>query len=332
MKMVNVGIIGAGLIGNKRAAALEGAELIQVADVNEESAKKLASEYNCKYTTDWKEVVSNPEIDIVFVCTTHDLLTPISVEALQNGKHVLVEKPAGRNPDEVAQLVKAAQESGKKVKVGFNHRYHPAMLKAKELLDSGAIGEFCYIRAVYGHGGRPGYEKEWRANPEKSGGGEMLDQGSHLIDLSRWYAGNFDDAVGFATNEFWEIPVEDNGFAILRSKEGKTAFLHASWTEWKNRFYFHIFGKTGVIEINGLGRSYGPETLTLYKMKPEMGPPDQEVFEFPEADNSWALEFKELLAAIEENREPLANANDALESIKLVHKLYNWSKAHSEAK
>jgi predicted dehydrogenase len=326
---MKVGIIGAGLIGNKRAQALGDAKLVFVADMSKDRAKKLAEKYHCNYTTDWKEVVTNDLVDIVIVSTTNDYLAPIAIEAIKNSKHVLIEKPCARSPKELSKVIKVAkQHRDIKVKVGFNHRFHPAIMKAKEIFDSGEIGKLMYIRARYGHGGRKGYDKEWRAKLEIAGGGEMLDQGMHLVDLARWFAGDFEEAIGYCKTMFWNMKVEDNCFALLKNKKGQVASLHASCTEWKNLFSFEIFCKYGKLEINGLGGSYGEETLTYYKMKPEMGIPDKFFYTWPGEDISWRLEFKDLVDAIKKNREPIGTLQDDYAAMKIIFDIYEWNKKH----
>jgi predicted dehydrogenase len=325
---MKIGIVGCGLIGNKRAesiASLKGHTLKMVANSTLDNAKALAEKYNCLYTLDWRELVTDKEIDIVIVATTNDWLTPVCIEAIKNKKHIIVEKPVARNPKELKELVDVARKSDVKVKVGFNHRFHPAILKARELIKEGAIGELMFVRARYGHGARKGYENEWRSIPEISGGGEVLDQGIHIIDLSRVFLGEFTQVIGLVDTMFWDRKPEDNGFMILRTAMGKIAQLSASCTQWKNLFSFEIYGKTGQINIDGLGRSYGLETLTWYKMKPEMGIPDKFVFEFPGEDNSWRLELENLIDAIE-NGAPLdGNLEDSVKAMDIVYSLYEWS-------
>jgi predicted dehydrogenase len=326
---MNIGIIGCGLIGNKRAdsiASLKEHTLKMVASSTLEDAKALGEKYNCQYTQDWKKVVTDNDIDIVIVSTTNDWLTPVSIEAIKNSKHVIIEKPVARNPAELNKLVAIARKSNVKVKVGFNHRFHPAIQKARELIKEGAIGELMFVRARYGHGARKGYEKEWRSIPEISGGGEVLDQGIHVIDLSRVFLGEFSQVIGLVDTFFWDRKPEDNGFMILRTSSGKIAQLSASCTQWKNLFSFEIFGKTGQINIDGLGRSYGVETLTLYKMKPEMGIPDKSVYEFPGEDDSWRREFENLIDSIEKGTPLDGNLEDSVEAMKIVFSLYDWSK------
>src|SRR6266404_579931 len=180
---------------------------------------------------------------------------------------------------------------------------------------AGKHGPLMFLRARYGHGGRLGYDREWRSDPAKSGGGELIDQGPHLIDLARWFLGDFAEVDGFATTYFWDMPVDDNGFLLLKTAEKKVAFLHASCTEWKNTFSFEIYGRDGKIDINGLGGSYGTERLTYYKTLPEMGPPETTMWEYPMADNSWDTEFAEFLEDIRLKRPPSAGLRDAINEV-----------------
>ncbi len=170
-RSVNVAIIGCGLIGQKRAKALGEGRLLACADVNEARANVLAGNSGAKVFTDWRELLALPEVEIVVIATLHDSLAEITLAAVEAGKHVLVEKPAARTPAELEPVMGAAERRGVKVHVGFNHRYHRAFRKARELFEAGALGQLMFIRARYGHGGRIGYDKEWRAKPELSGGG-----------------------------------------------------------------------------------------------------------------------------------------------------------------
>ena len=266
-----------------------------------------------------------PEVDIVVIATLHDSLAEITLAAVEAGKHVLVEKPAARNPAELEPVMAAAERHCVKVHVGFNHRYHPAFRQARELFEAGALGELMFIRARYGHGGRLGYDKEWRANPELSGGGELIDQGPHLIDLARWFLGEFEEVQGFAHTYYWDMPVDDNGFMLLKTAKRQVAFLHASCTEWKNLFSMEIYGRNAKLEISGLGGSYGIERLTYYKMLPEMGPPETTTWEYPMDDDSWALELDDFYDDIRLNREPSAGLSDAYAALRVIERIYKES-------
>jgi predicted dehydrogenase len=320
-----VGIIGCGLIGQKRTKALGEGRLIGCADINEVSARALAGNSGAKVFADWRGLLALPDVEIVVVATLHDSLAEITLAVIEAGKHVLVEKPAARNPTELEPVMAAAERRGVKVHVGFNHRYHRAFRKARELFEGGALGELMFIRARYGHGGRIGYDKEWRAKPEISGGGELLDQGPHLIDLSRWFLGDFSEVQGFAHTYYWDMPVDDNSFMLLKTSKKQVAFLHASCTEWKNLFSMEIYGRDGKLEVSGLGGSYGVERLTYYKMLPEMGPPETTTWEFPMADDSWAVEMQEFYEDIRFDRQPAAGLGDAYQALRIIEKIYRES-------
>jgi predicted dehydrogenase len=320
---LNVAIAGCGLIGRKRAQSLAGARLAMCCDLDLGRAQALAAEHpGAHAATDWRAIPASPHIDIAIVATTHDMLAPIAAAAAAAGKHVFIEKPGARRASELHPVAEAAGRSGALVRIGFSHRYHRAILKARQIFDSGAAGPLLFIRGRYGHGGRPGYAREWRADPALSGGGELLDQGVHMIDLARWFLGDFTRVAGRTPTYFWEMPVEDNAFLLLETAAGQIAFLHASWTEWKNMFSFEICGRDGKLEVTGLGSSYGTERLTFYKMKAEMGPPETTAWEFPMADNSWETEFAEFLEDIRLHRQPRPGVEDAQAALRVVERVY----------
>ncbi len=324
---MNAAIVGCGLIGQKRAQLLVGCNLIACADIVRERAEALArSVPGAQPMADWRAVVNLPDVDIVIVSATHDTLAEITLAAISAGKHVLVEKPAARYAKELEPVIAKSRHANTLVRVGFNHRYHAAVRQARQVFDSGVLGELMYVRGRYGHGGRIGYEKEWRAKPELSGGGELIDQGVHLIDLARWFLGDFVEAQGFAHTYYWDMPVEDNGFMMLKTAKQQVAFLHASCTEWKNLFSFEIFGRYGKLEIAGLGGSYGTERVTFYHMLPQLGPPETTTWEYPMADTSWKIEFIEFLEDIRLNRQPSANLDDALAALRIVERIYEVSR------
>lgn len=316
-------IIGCGVVGRKRALALGDHELVIAVDTSQDRARELAKLNNCSSTScDYRDALDNDEIDLVMISTTNESLANIARDAVTAGKHVLVEKPAGRTSQELVPIIDAAEKNDVFVKVGFNHRFHPALLKAKELVDSGAIGPLFFIRGRYGHGGRLGYESEWRAQPEKSGGGELIDQGVHLIDLSRWFLGELDVADGFTHTYFWDMPVDDNAFLMLKNPENQVAWLHVSCTEWKNLFSFEIYGKMGKLQVDGLGGSYGTERLSYYKMLSTMGPPETTIWEYPFPDNSWNLEVQDFIRTIEQHKMPAGNIYDAKKALDIVGRVY----------
>jgi predicted dehydrogenase len=319
---MRVGLIGCGLIGEKRSRSLGTAHLAVCADVVLERAQAVAAPAKAVATDNWLRVIESSEVDVVIVSATNDLLAKITKAAVENGKHVLVEKPGAINVKELDELITLSKRQQVLVRVGFNHRYHRAIRKAHDLYESGALGDLMFVRGRYGHGGRLGYEKEWRSIPAKSGGGELIDQGVHLIELARWFLGDFNKVTGTVHTYFWDMPVEDNAFLLLETANKQTAFLHASCTEWKNTFSFEIYGKKAKVHVEGLGGSYGTERLHLYAMLPQMGPPETTIWEYPMPDNSWELEFSEFLEDIRLGRNPsvdLRNARAALEIVETVY-------------
>lgn len=323
---MNLGIVGCGSIGRKRAQNLSGARLIHCIDTDASKAHNLAeSRADCRSGTDWRELLDCSELDAIIVATSHDCQAEITRAAIHAGIHVLVEKPGARSASELEGLPQLARERGVRVRVGFNHRYHPAFQQARALVDSGALGPLLYLRARYGHGGRVGYEREWRADRSRSGGGELIDQGVHLIDLARWFLGEFVEVDGFSHTYFWDMPVEDNGFMLLKTRARQAAFMHASWTEWKNTFSWELTGRDGKLEVDGLGGSYGVEKLTWFKMRPAMGPPVATVWEYPAPDSSWTVEMSAFLEDIERGREPSPGLNDAIAALDVVSEIYRES-------
>ena len=321
---LRVGIVGCGVIGRKRAGALGATRLVACADARTERAEALASAAgDVDVERDWKRLVRRPDVDIVVVATTNDALSPVALAAAEAGKHVLVEKPAARTSAELAPVMEAETRTGVRVRVGFNHRYHPALRKARELIDSETIGPLMFVRGRYGHGGRIGYDREWRADPAISGGGELIDQGVHMIDLARWMLGDFSRVEGFVRTYFWDMPVDDNAFLLLSTPAHQTAQLHVSCTEWKNLFSFEIYGRHGKVHVEGLGGSYGVERVTLYQMRPEMGPPDTTSWEYPGADQSWRHEFDAFLEDIRTGRPPAAGLADARAALLVVEQIYD---------
>ena len=327
---MKIAILGCGLIGQKRAKSLAGGPdaVVAVADPNLPRAEALAKSIPaCAAYADAPSAIRHAGVDAVIICTSHDQLAGLTLAALNAGKHVLVEKPAARSAAELDPVIAAAEANRLVVRVGFNHRYHPALLKARELVDAGALGGLYYIRGRYGHGGRPGYDKEWRAVKSIAGGGELTDQGVHLIDLARWFLGDFPSVTGFAPTYFWNMEVEDNGFMLLRTPANQVAFLHATWTEWKNTFSFEITGKLGKIEITGLGGSYGPERLAFYKMLfPQMGPPETTIWEYPMGDRSWEIEMNLFRDDVAARRQAGPGPRDARAALLIVEKIYQESK------
>jgi len=324
-----IGVVGAGFIGRKRAETAHAhadCAVSVVCDTDINSARGLAADCGAAVAESWQEIAAGP-VDIVVVATTHDALASITTACLAGGKHVLCEKPMGRHPREARRALRASIDADRLLKVGYNHRYHPAVQQVYKTCASGQLGPLMNIRGRYGHGGRPGYDREWRAIPEKAGGGELLDQGAHLIDLAKWLLDDFAEVSGYVETHFWDMkPLEDNAYGIFRTESGQIASLHVSWTQWKNLFSFEVHGRDGYAIAEGLGGSYGPEQARIGLRRSESGAPEEKIFPFTGEDDSWALEWKDFLGGIEQRGVPYALGGEALETLEWVYRLYEASR------
>jgi predicted dehydrogenase len=319
-------VIGCGSIGEKRANALpERVTLVGCFDVNSELAKSFAERHGILQFSSVEELLQLSNADFIVVCTSHDVLGDIAITVLRSMKSVFIEKPGAINSSILKEVKRTADENGLVVHVGFNHRFHPAISRAIKIFDSGDMGRLMFVRARYGHGGRIGYEKEWRANKSKSGGGELIDQGSHLIDLALAFLGNARISYASTPTYFWDMDVEDNAFVSLINDSGNIAFLHASCTEWKNLFSLEVYCERAKIEVKGLGGSYGEETLIYYKMKQEMGPPEIQSWEFKEVDNSWQEELATFIQDLENNSRKSDNLDISINVLELIEEAYERS-------
>jgi len=321
---MRVGIIGAGLIGRKRAGSMPiGCHVTAVFDVHHEAGARLRDDLApaAKVASSLQDFLTM-EFDLAIVATTHASLTELALAVLQTDRHVLIEKPGASSAAQMREVVSSARERRLRARVGYNHRFHGAIMAIRRELLASDYGPLIWIRARYGHGGRLGYEKEWRSNRAVSGGGELIDQGSHLIDLTRFFVGDVDLEYAALRTLFWPMEVEDNAFLSLRPRCGGVAWLHASWTEWKNLFSLEVEFAQVKFEVSGLGGSYGRETLTKYSMRPEMGPPDAEIFEFP-LDSSWAEELLDVRNDLNGELAFGATALDALKVLELIEDAYS---------
>jgi len=322
---VGAALVGCGLVGSKRATSLPDAiELVALYDPVPERARDLAAAVGGSPTvvdtTD--DAVAAPGVDLVIVATPHDQLPAATLRALAAGRHVLVEKPGAHRLQPLLEVRAAAERADRTVRVGFNHRFHPAVRRARRLACSGAYGPVLSVRARYGHGGRVGYENEWRATRAVSGGGELVDQGMHLIDLTRCFLGDVSLDYAELRTDFWPMEVEDNAYLSLRGTDHGFAWLHASWTEWKNLFSFEVTLERAKLEVTGLGGSYGTERLTVYEMTPDMGPPVATTTEWPGPDCSWHDELLDVVAGLSGSPVLGGTLDDCIAAFDVVEQAY----------
>ena len=295
-----------------------------VCDVDEAAARRLAAAHGARPHTEWRPLIADEGIDLVVVSTPHDRLAEVAGAALRAGRHVLCEKPLGRDLAEVEGVAAAAREAGRVLRAGYNHRFHPAVEGVRREVEGGGLGPLMFARGRYGHGGRPGYDREWRSDPAVSGGGELLDQGAHLVDLFLWILDtDFDSVSAETVTAFWDMPVEDNAFALLRAAGGPVASLHVSWTQWRNLFSLEVFGRRGYAIAEGLGGSYGEERLVIGRRPAEGGAPTERVRRFRGADRSWAREWRAFVDAVEGRPAAGADGEAAARTMRHLRRIYD---------
>ena len=317
---MRVSIIGAGLQCRRRAPVLlesRGDTLVSISSKDFAQSEASARQFNCVADQDWRVTVAREDVDAVIVATPPHLHSEISITAMRHGKHVLCEKPLSRTLSESRQMVDVARETGLVLKCGFNHRHHPAVWEAKKRLDAGDFGRPLFARCRYGICGRPGYEKEWRADPSQATGGHFIEQGSHIIDLFRWFMGEISEvACMTSTHYFKGQSLDDDGFAMFRTIDGATASLHTSLVQWQNLFSFEITGEEGYARVEGLGGTYGVEQLFLGR-RDFTAPFEDRVIQYRGGDVSWRDEWREFSSAIREGRRVLGDGKDGLEAMRV---------------
>lgn len=327
--MKKVAIIGAGLQGTRRAPVIARDPqfiITWVVDLIPERAKRLANKYHAKWGTKWKDAVVDKQVDIVFVLTYPDSHAAISIEAMELGKDVLCEKPLAKTEKEAQQMVRVAQKTKRILKCGFNHRHHPAIVQAYNLFKENIIGKPLFGRSRYGIAGRKGIEKEWRSNPKIVKGGQLMEQGIHLVDLYRWFLGDIVKVTGMVNTNYWPIaPQEDNGFALLQTNDGVIVSIHSSTTQWINLFEFELYGEKGSITAQGLAGSYGIEKLIISQHDSD-GPFSYKTIEYRGQDSSWQNEWNEFIKAVKTRKMPIGNGVDGLKALQIVNAVYKASK------
>ena len=328
--MIRVGIIGLGKMGKIRKPVLEQHPQYIVVALCDPDLDQPLSDHNHTIVQDYRDVLQL-DLDAVFVCTPNNVTAEIVAAALDGGKHVFAEKPPARNLQEIQAILAATSRHPElKVKFGFNHRYHESVRQAYALIQSGRLGETMWLRGIYGKSGAKDFAHEWRSQRDIAGGGILLDQGIHMLDLFRLFCGEFQEVKSFVTNGYWPIDVEDNAFVLLRNQRGQIAFLHSSSTQWKHTFLLEIFLTGGYVTISGLvtsTRSYGRETLIIGRRQFEdeafaLGNPSEEIVYFDD-NPSWEREIDEFADCILHDRPvQVGSPQDAYHVMELIARIY----------
>lgn len=334
---IKIGIAGYGKIGKLRASLLEKNEHAKVVALFDlEKINNVPKKI--KLVKSFEELLKQ-DIDAVFICAFNNVLADFTTAALKAGKHVFCEKPPARTTKELKAVIKTERSSSLILKYGFNHRYHYSVQEAKKIIDSGSMGKLLWLRGVYGKAGSIDYNKNWRNYSKYSGGGILIDQGIHMIDLMRYLSEqNFTHINSFVTTSYWDIESEDNAFAIMQSDEKVTAMLHSSATQWRHKFLLEICFEEGYINLDGIlsgTRSYSPEKLVVGRREFEdithaMGKPKENTTWY-EYDDSWKLEIDEFINAIlGKSKIKHGTSEDAYKTLRLVENIYENSGFYSD--
>jgi predicted dehydrogenase len=326
-KPLKIGIVGLGKMGDIRAKAIRDSDDTVLACGTDPMPPKSGFE-DMSILPDYRAVMES-DIDAVFVCTPNRSIPEVAEAALDAGKHVFCEKPPGRNLADIERIMEAERRNpGLAVKIGFNHRYHYGVLEAKKIVDSGLYGDVLWVRGVYGKSDGPGKPGGWRSDPAVAGGGILLDQGIHMLDLFRYFCGDFTEIKSMCTTAFWDIALEDNAFALLRGDSGKIGMLHSSHTQWKHKFSLEICMRDGYVAVEGMPsstRSYRDEWISHGRRHTgyAIGNPHEQST-FCNTDPSWDLELAEFVNAIR-TEQPIQNGTttDAYEVMRLVFAIYD---------
>lgn len=324
---LRIGISGYGVVGKRRRQFIDqhpALETVAVCDRKFDGSGTLTD--GVRYHDDYRKLIAEKP-DALYVCMTNDIAPKVTIAALEANLHVFCEKPPGRDLDDIASVIACEKRHPSlKLKYGFNHRYHYSVQDALKLIKSGELGDIINLRGVYGKSQIISFESDWRTKRRIAGGGILLDQGIHMVDLLRLFVGEFSEVKSFVDNNFWHHDVEDNAYALLRTEDGKVAFLHSSATQWEHRFHLDIALTRGAIELSGIlsgSKSYGQETLTVSRKKESNSINPSRETRYYKEDPSWADEIDEFATAILRDEEVLSGtSDDAFKTMELVYRIY----------
>jgi predicted dehydrogenase len=327
-KILNVGIAGYGIVGKRRHRFIDlnpKLKTVAVCDRSFEGDGQLNNEVN--YYSNYNDLFSKENLDVLFVCMTNDIASEVTCAGLENNYHVFCEKPPGRDLEDIRKVIEIEKKHPHlRLKYGFNHRYHDSVKEAKKLIDSGEFGRIINMRGVYGKSVLLTNDNDWRTKRSIAGGGILLDQGIHMVDLMRYFGGEFSDIKSFISNDYCNFDVEDNAYALMKADSGFVAMLHSTGTEWRHKFELGINCEKGTLILAGIlssTKSYGQETLNIvFKGDEDSGNPREQKTSYIK-DNSWRDEVNDFAEKIvsDENIKT-GSSSDAYNSMELVYRIY----------
>ena len=326
MKKINTAIIGFGVVGKRRKFFIEKNKNYNLKYISDITFKNNFSKKNIDYFKYYNDVLKQKDLDVVFVTLPNYLAPIVTQKSLKKKLHVFCEKPPAKNSNDLKKVISVEKKNKNlKLKYGFNHRYHGSAQKAKEILAKKILGNILNIRAVYGKSKIVTFnQNEWRAKKKYAGGGILLDQGIHLIDLILFFHGEFTEYKSFISKKFWKYDVEDNAFSIMRDKKGVIASIHSTATQWEHKFSIEITCEKGMLILSGIlssTKTYGKEQLILINKLSKGIKKKHYTFK---RDNSWKKEIDEFAYLIKNNKKvKIGSSLQALKAMEVVSKIYN---------
>ena len=324
---LRVGIAGYGVVGKRRRQHIDAHPAMTTVAVCDWTFTDAGMfDDGVSYYTNYRDLLDQ-ELNVLFVCMTNDIAPEVTIAGIDRGLHVFCEKPPGRDVSDIARVIACEREHPRqKLKYGFNHRYHDSVRDALKLVRSDKLGGVLNLRGVYGKSAIINFESDWRTERAIAGGGILLDQGIHMVDLCRLFAGEFIDIHSFISNKYWNHDVEDNAYALMRTADGVVAMLHSSATQWRHRFNLEITLERGTIILSGIlsgSKSYGAETLSVARAsEQDRGNPKEETFTY-DHDPSWVDEIADFVEAIDNDTPIVTGSSDeALKTMRLVYRIY----------
>lgn len=336
--VLRVGIAGYGVVGKRRRNFIDlHPHLKAVAVCDRTFFGEGTFDDGVRYYTHYRRLLEE-KLDVLFVCLTNDIAPEVTIAGLEKGLHVFCEKPPGRDLSDITRVIACERKHpGQKLKYGFNHRYHDSVRDALRIVRTRELGEIINLRGVYGKSKLINFDSDWRTQRAIAGGGILLDQGIHMVDMIRLFAGDFTEVHSFVSNGYWKHDVEDNAYALMRTANGVVAMLHSSATQWRHRFHLEIALTRGTIILSGIlsgSKSYGAETITVaYAGENDGGDPREQTTRYNQ-DNSWRDEVAEFAEGVLEDK-PIVNGSsiEALKTMQLVYRIYcadpEWRRRYS---
>jgi predicted dehydrogenase len=325
---LRVGIAGYGVVGRRRHYYIDKHPHMEVIAVCDQASQDISIGKDIRLHVSYHDLLSEA-LDVLFVCMPNDIAPEVTVAGLERGLHVFCEKPPGKDVADI-DMVKMCEGKHPRLKLmyGFNHRYHESVVEALRIIRAGEMGNIINMRGVYGKSKLITFNQpDWRVKREVAGGGVLLDQGIHMVDLMRLFAGEFTDVYSFISNSHWGYDVEDNAYALMRTASGVVALLNSSATQWRHRFNLEITLDKGSIILGGIlsgSKSYGAETLAVVRADPDSDNGDPlELLTRYNKDPSWEEEINRFADCIL-NDLPVesGSSEDALNTMRLVYKIY----------